>query len=63
MNQQQVQFADVVAEELLRQNTVLTRDLAIARAEAFALKQENEMLKQQQASQTEAEPVEAELVS
>ena len=60
MNQQQVQFADVVAEELLRQNTVLTRDLAIARAEVFALKQENEMLKQQAAA---PEEVEAELVS
>lgn len=58
-NQQQVQFADVVAEELLRQNTVLTRDLAIARAEAFALKQELEMVKRQQAP----EAVEAELAS
>ena len=64
MNQNQpIQFSDIVLEELLRQNTVMTRDLAIARAEVYALKQENEMLKEQISQAEAVETVEAEVVA
>lgn len=47
MNQnQQPSYADVVLEELLNQNTMLMRDLALARAEIKMLKMEIENLKQ-----------------
>lgn len=48
MEQQQQNYVDLVLEELLNQNTVLMRDLALIRAELKMAKMEIERLKQTQ---------------